>query len=94
MASSTKTFRLDDARTVTVNEYKGNVYFHFNDSKKAKSCSLSYEAFKKLISRGNRILDYANKIKPQKHEEEKKKKKNKEIDLSDVESMDSINFSD
>ena len=108
MASSSpseKNFRLDDTRSVRVNEYKGHVYFHFYDSRKAKSCTLSYESFKKLLLRGNKILDFARKIRPQKDEgkqkdevkqkdEEKQKRKNKEVELSDVESMDSIDFSD
>ena len=74
-----KTFRLDENRTVRVNEYKGQVYFHFNDVRKSKSCSLSLDAFKKLLAKGNKMIDFAHKIKQPPSEYKNKKRIKKEI---------------
>ena len=88
-----KSFRLDDTRSVRVNEYKGHVYFHFHDTRKSKTCTLSYDSFKKLLLKGNKILDFARKIKPQ-STDRKQKKKIKELDLSEEELMDSDELSE
>ena len=62
MASEEKTFRLDEQRNVRVNKYKGIVYFHFHDIRKSKSCTLTIEAFEKLLSKGNRMVEFARTV--------------------------------
>ena len=79
-----KTFRLDENRNVRVNEYKGVVYFHFHDTRKSKSCSLSLDAFKKLLTKGNNMLEFARKLKSPSSEQKQRKKQ--KLEISDEES--------
>ena len=58
-----KNFKLNDFKSVTVGYHRGYVYYHFHDSHKNKRLTFNADELEKLVSKGNKLLDFGKKMK-------------------------------
>ena len=82
-----KEFKLTDTKNIKFNFFKGNLYYHINDTKKSKSITFSQDEMLTLPKKINKIIGIASKT----HMEAdmKKKQVRKQEILSSSESSDS-----
>ena len=78
-----KVFKILSSKTVRVNYYRGRVYFHFYDHRKNKGLTFNTDELNKIVSKGDKLLDFGKKIQECHDNEEKKQKKKKKIELKE-----------
>ena len=78
-----KEFKLTDTKNIKFNFFKGNLYYHINDTKKSKSITFSQDEMLTLPKKINKIIGIASSV------DMKKKQVRKQEILSSSESSDS-----
>ena len=57
-----KEFKLTDTKNIKFNFFKGNLYYHINDTKKSKSITFSQDEMLNLPKKINKIIGIASEM--------------------------------